>query len=244
MPAASSSGPTFSAYWVASTSVGAIIAACAPVSAARASAWAATSVLPVPTSPSSMRFIGRGAAMSARISAIARCLVGGELEREGRAQRGERGAVDAVRDAGVLAGERVAAHRHAELQQQQLVVGEPRACGRVASASRRGKWIVAQRRVQRDEPAVDAQRRGQVVGHVGEVVDRRRDEPAEPVRSTAPRSCGGPGGRGPPSASSCSARELLDERALDLLEAVVELDLARRTRRGRPPRTAAGSTAG
>ena len=54
-----------------SFSVGAIIAACVPVSAHAAIASAATTVLPVPTSPSSRRFMTCGAAMSARISAAA-----------------------------------------------------------------------------------------------------------------------------------------------------------------------------
>ena len=74
MPAASRTGPSFSAYWRARTEVGAIIAACVPVSAQAARASAATAVLPVPTSPKSKRFMTRGAAMSARIwSAAARC---------------------------------------------------------------------------------------------------------------------------------------------------------------------------
>jgi hypothetical protein len=70
-PAASISPPTLRAYWPASTSVGAIIAAWVPVSATAARASAATTVLPVPTSPRSMRFIGRADAMSESTSAVA-----------------------------------------------------------------------------------------------------------------------------------------------------------------------------
>ena len=69
MPACESRGPVLSAYWRASTPVGAITQACVPLSAATASAQAATAVLPVPTSPSSRRFITRPPShMSCRMS--------------------------------------------------------------------------------------------------------------------------------------------------------------------------------
>ena len=71
MPAASSSLASAVSYWRASNSVGAIIAAWRPLPAAQASAQAATTVLPHPTSPISMRFMMRGAAMSATISSTA-----------------------------------------------------------------------------------------------------------------------------------------------------------------------------
>ena len=70
--ALSKRGPSFSAYWRASTEVGAMTAAWVPLSATAASATAATAVLPVPTSPRSRRFMGRPAAMSERISRAAR----------------------------------------------------------------------------------------------------------------------------------------------------------------------------
>ena len=69
--AAVRSGPIFSAYCFASTDVGAIMAACVPESATAASARAATTVLPVPTSPKSSRFIISGAAISWRMSCAA-----------------------------------------------------------------------------------------------------------------------------------------------------------------------------
>ena len=72
MHALSKRGPSFSAYWRASTEVGAMTAAWVPLSATAASATAATAVLPVPTSPRSRRFMGRLAAMSERISCAAR----------------------------------------------------------------------------------------------------------------------------------------------------------------------------
>ena len=71
MPAASNSGPRLLPCWRASTSVGAMSRACAPVSAAAASAKAATTVLPVPTSPSSRWFAVCGAARAARMSRLA-----------------------------------------------------------------------------------------------------------------------------------------------------------------------------
>ncbi|CUI32654.1 Uncharacterised protein [Achromobacter xylosoxidans] len=54
-------------------SVGAINATCAPPAMAWAAAMAATTVLPLPTSPCSRRCIGYGRARSAEISATTRC---------------------------------------------------------------------------------------------------------------------------------------------------------------------------
>ncbi len=71
-PAASNSGPRLLPCCRASTSVGAMSRACVPVSAAAASANAATTVLPVPTSPSSRWFAVCGAASEARMSSFAR----------------------------------------------------------------------------------------------------------------------------------------------------------------------------
>ena len=56
---------------VLGAAVGAIMAACEPVSATQAMATAATAVLPVPTSPSSRRFITSVVAMSSSISPTA-----------------------------------------------------------------------------------------------------------------------------------------------------------------------------
>ncbi len=83
--AASNRGPSFCAYWRASTEVGAIMAACVPVSATAARATAATAVLPVPTSPRSRRFITCGAAMSRSMSAAARSC--SSVSEKGRAAR-------------------------------------------------------------------------------------------------------------------------------------------------------------
>ena len=58
--------------WRARISVGAISAACAPLSTALSIAISATRVLPLPTSPCNRRIIWRGCARSALISAIAR----------------------------------------------------------------------------------------------------------------------------------------------------------------------------
>ena len=57
----------------ASSSVGAINAACLPVSTASIAASAATTVLPLPTSPCTSRSIGDGRPRSARISSKTRC---------------------------------------------------------------------------------------------------------------------------------------------------------------------------
>ena len=71
MPAWSNSGPRLLPCWRASTSVGAMSSAWPPVSAAAASACAATTVLPVPTSPRSRWFAVAGAASAARMSSRA-----------------------------------------------------------------------------------------------------------------------------------------------------------------------------
>ncbi len=55
----------------ASTSVGAITAACSPLPIANRQAAMATTVLPEPTSPWSRRFMGTARSMSARISPVA-----------------------------------------------------------------------------------------------------------------------------------------------------------------------------
>ena len=72
------------ACWRASTSVGAISAAWAPASIARSIAAAATTVLPLPTSPCSSRSIGAGLARSPPISAMRALLAGGQREGQGR----------------------------------------------------------------------------------------------------------------------------------------------------------------
>ena len=74
----SASGPSMAVIerwcWVASTSVGASSAACAPASTTESMARSATTVLPEPTSPCSSRCIGQSCAMSSAISAAtARC---------------------------------------------------------------------------------------------------------------------------------------------------------------------------
>ena len=72
-PDSSRSGPNPCAYWSTSTSVGPIMRACSPESAAITSAYAATMVLPVPTSPRSIWRMRSGAAMRCEMSATARC---------------------------------------------------------------------------------------------------------------------------------------------------------------------------
>jgi hypothetical protein len=72
MPAWSKRPPKDAAYWVASTSVGAIMNVWKRASAAAAMANPATAVLPVPTSPSSMWDMTFGCAMRIWISATAR----------------------------------------------------------------------------------------------------------------------------------------------------------------------------
>ena len=135
--------------------------------------------MPVPTSPSSSRFIGRGSRHVREDLGDRALLVAGELERDRALERRERRAVERVRDARLLARDAVPAHRHVELQQQQLVVGEPVVRGR-GLGERRREVDVAQRGAQGDEAAARAQLGRQVVGHVGEVVDRRCDETPQP----------------------------------------------------------------
>ncbi len=57
----------------------------------RRSAWAATMVLPVPTSPSSMWLATRGADRAERMSSRACFLLCGQLERNADAQRRQMG---------------------------------------------------------------------------------------------------------------------------------------------------------
>ena len=71
MPSSSSSAPTDSRCCRASRSVGARSAPWRPARATAASAWAATAVLPEPTSPCSSRSIGVGRARSSRMAVIA-----------------------------------------------------------------------------------------------------------------------------------------------------------------------------
>ena len=70
----------------ASSSVGAISAACQPDSIARAAASAATTVLPLPTSPCTSRCIGCSRARSASISCQTRCCAARQRERQRRQQ--------------------------------------------------------------------------------------------------------------------------------------------------------------
>ncbi len=118
-------GPTLRAYCVASTSVGAIMAAWVPLSAAAASACAATTVLPVPTSPSRSRFMGCGARMSARMSADCRVLLGGEREWDDAVDVGQIGAVGLVGESRTLVDGCVPPHRERTLGEESLVVLEP-----------------------------------------------------------------------------------------------------------------------
>ena len=65
-----------------------------------------------------------------------------------------------------------------------------------------------------------------MVGHVGEVVDRRRDKTAQPVGGEPLGGAVDGKDATDPRVVRARVRELLDEGRLDLLEAVVELDLA------------------
>ena len=135
MPTPSSRAPTVSRCWRASRSVGASRAPWRPARAVAARAYAATAVLPDPTSPWSRRSIGVGRARSSRIAAIAESWstvssIGLPHPRPDRVdERGPDGVVR-VRHRGSTTGRRVAhaltaALDHAELEGEQLVEGEP-----------------------------------------------------------------------------------------------------------------------
>ena len=96
-PNGSSRSASVAACWRAKISVGASMALCQPFCAANQMAAAATSVLPLPTSPCKSRFIGTSPQRSARISSVERfCApVGGygRLRQNGPRSRGCMGAL-------------------------------------------------------------------------------------------------------------------------------------------------------
>ena len=125
MPAASASGAMVRACWRTSSSVGAMIAAWAPLSMTEAAASSATTVLPEPTSPWSRRSMRSGLARSASISASASTWL--PVSVKGRAARifSLQAAVADPRRADRLPLA-VAEDGERELRGEQLVIGQPR----------------------------------------------------------------------------------------------------------------------
>ena len=166
-------------------SVGAINATWAPAAMAWAAAMAATTVLPLPTSPCNRRCIGYGCARSAAISRTTRCCAPVN-ERQGFVQPGHhpvrrvagrqrRGFLDAPRAAG--GGQR-------QLLRQQLVELDAPPC-RVNPFQQRLLRLALRRRVQRADGGLEqrqrialARHRRQGVGQVG-AIQRLRDGAAQ-----------------------------------------------------------------
>ena len=125
----------------------------------------------------------------------------GQLERDGRLQLAEKRAVDRMREAGVLSGERVSPKRHVELQLKDLVVGEPMAGG---AASRRCRAGTGCRAALRRAASVRARCEATPAG--GRVPRRSRRSMLPPAAaaswSTAPRWRGAPAGCAPHSRPS------------------------------------------
>ena len=109
----------------ASVSVGAISAAWAPFSTARSMAARATTVLPDPTSPISSRCIGRSCG-EVRVDLLDRALlVARELERERPSPAVHHHAARLERPRAPPLAPGAPASRHGELEQEQLLEGEP-----------------------------------------------------------------------------------------------------------------------
>ena len=153
----------------ASVSVGAISAAWAPFSTARSIACSATTVLPAPTSPISSRCIGRSRARSSSISAIALLLVAGQLERQRPAPAVDH---DPARGRAAARGARrggAPAPRDGELEQEQLLEGQPAARSLARPPRCPGS---ARRRARRRAPA--AARPPAALAGSGSGVSRKR----------------------------------------------------------------------
>ena len=163
MPAASASGAIVFQCWRASSSVGAIRAACRPTSITAAQASSATTVLPEPTSPWSRRDMRSGLARSAAISAIGPLLRACQFVGQGGddllAQAPVAGRATPARPA------HMGAHQpKRELAGQEFVIGEtrPRGClggdlggGRTMYLAQRiGEWGKLDLREPAPRPAI------------------------------------------------------------------------------------------
>ncbi len=186
IPTPSSSAPTVSRCWRASRSVGASRAPWSPARAVAASAYAATAVLPEPTSPWRSRSIGVGRARSSRMAAIAESWstvrsIGCPILRPDRVDERR---PDALVESGIQGHDRGGVADplappldHAELEGEQLVEGEALE-RRIASLE--GLRVVGLLDGARDrhEPLLRHDRRGQVLrvgvpGLVERLADRR-----------------------------------------------------------------------
>ena len=124
-PRPSSSGASPAWCCRARISVGAISAACHPARTARASATAATAVLPLPTSPWSRRRIGRSDGEVLDDRGDGRRLVAGQGERQRPDDLGPRSASVTRWPAPCSVVARLPSLRQAELEREELVEREP-----------------------------------------------------------------------------------------------------------------------
>ena len=126
--------------------MGAITAACTPFSTARSAASAATTVLPLPTSPCSRRRIGCASPRSRSISAQARTLRARQPERQAREQaRGQRAGLPERRCGLALALAVMQAHRQLLRQQFVQLHAPPR---RMGAPGERARVVAGPRPVQ------------------------------------------------------------------------------------------------
>ena len=148
----------------ASVSVGAMSAACAPCSTARSIAYRATTVFPDPTSPISRRCIGRPAARSSSIAAIAaRWSSVGVNGSDVSSQRAVSDGASASASARADSRRRARRRSSVELHEQQLLEREPQPA-RLLPAEVRG----AERRRAVGPAAGGAQPRRQGLDDVGQ----------------------------------------------------------------------------
>ena len=164
-PSGSSQPRKLRACCSASSSVGAITAACAPFSTARSAASAATTVLPEPTSPCTSRIIGRSRARSAAISPHVRCCA--PVSRNGSCARQRSTRSRAARQRPrIVAVRGLAQQAQADLVREQFLEREP-PLGRVPARVQqldvgggRRTMHVAQRRLERRHARRDEHVRG------------------------------------------------------------------------------------
>ncbi len=146
------------------------------------------------------------------------------MERHRIAQRLLGRPLDAMREALALVDDVMPANGHPDLDGEQFVVGEP-APRRVTLLHPRREVDPSQSSRQRQQVAPHAQRRGHVVDHVAELVQRLSHQPTYPIgRQSLSRGVD----RQYPAQlrQGVGVAQVLDERIAHLTQPVLHLDLA------------------
>ena len=183
MPRSPSRASRVAACWRASRSVGASSAPCRPVAATTASAWAATAVLPEPTSPWSSRSMGVGRGEVGPDRVHRDHLIGRQLHRVAEP------CSERIADRRPARSSSTIGRRHGDRPRTDPALGAARPSRPGAPAARRTRAAAGPRREPRTPPgsgpprgprrsAAAAPRRGSPAGGT-------RGRPARPCRAPA-----------------------------------------------------------